>query len=393
MPGILRSVALGFLLAAVFAGRAPGAQPAGTAPAFDQEFKSLSALHAAPAPKELPDFSEQRGEWFSRRNAEMHERGLALIAAHPTEPRRWDVVMMLTAPPPFTRQVTVDGVTRTERDIEAYRAWRLRYTALVEELLAATDSSFSARSRAYTYLLGDYARNWRTRIKTPEGQAVLRKAETLYAGMESEYRHNFSMINGATALAELLDAADPDRCQVFLRKLLSEYAGAGRPDTDIRAMAAGRLKLLVGQAHPVWLALQSLDGQRFTSRDYEGKIVLLTLAPLTYPGVLDALKHVTTTYGARGVEVIQISTGRQNDRQAPPFTREELHAYGVQHGATWRVVFDGNDSLGRTARHLGLNYMPAYILLSRDHRFVAETASPRDITKAIDIELSLPAAP
>ncbi len=392
MPSPFRATAIAALFAALCAARALCAQPA-AADDFGREFQALSALRASQPPKELPRMSDAALDWSARRNAELHERALALLAAHPAEPRRWDVVMLLTAPPPFTRLVTVDGVTRTERDPEAYRAWRIRYTALVEELLAASDSSPSARARAYSHLLGDYARNWRTRLKTPEGQEVLRKAEALYAGMERELRHNPSLINGATALAELLDAADPARCQAFLRRLLAEYSGAGRPDTDIRAMAAGRLKLLLGQAHPVWLALQALDGQRFTSRDYEGKIVLLTLAPLTFPGVIDTLKHVTATYRDRGVEIIQVSTGRQHDLSAPPLAREALHAYGVQHGVTWRVVHDGSDHLGQTARSLGLHYLPAYILLSRDHRFVAETASPRELTRAIDIELALPASP
>ncbi|HEY1110802.1 MAG TPA: TlpA disulfide reductase family protein, partial [Opitutaceae bacterium] len=295
----------------------------------------------------------------------------------------------LTAPPPFTKQVTVDGVTRTVRDGDAARAWQARYLAMVESVLAAPDASFFARANAYSHLLGHYARTWRDRIKTPEGQEVLRKAEALYAGMEREFRHNPSMINGATALAGLLDAADPERCQVFLRKLLAEYTGAGRPDTAVREMATGRLKLLVGQAHPVWLALQTLEGEHITSRDYEGKIVLLTLAPLTYAGVIDVLKRVTATYRARGVEIVHVSTGRNNDRSAAALTREELQAYASEQGVTWRVVFDGNDLLGKTTRSLGLNYMPAYILLSRDHRFVAETPSSYQLTKAIDIELSL----
>lgn len=359
----------------------------------EQEFKALKALREIPPPAHLPRVSDAALDWSAVRNAELHDRALAFLAAHPTSPLRWDVVMLLTAPPPFTKQVTENGETRTVRDVDAYRAWMTRYFGMVEELLVARDASASARTAALSYLLNQVAMNWRTRFKTPEGQVMLRKAEGWWTMFERNHRASPALINGARSMAQILDVVDPARCEQFLLRLHAEYRGKKAPDPAIYEMAEGRLKLLHGQAFEVWLQLRAIDGQFADTRDYRGKIVVLALFPVTLEDGARFLGEVHASLQPKGVEIIHVATGASMDRTAPDLTEAEAAALIAEWKYPWRIAYDGKNAFGGLMRRLGLNAYPVYLVLSRDGRFVAETSSPRVALKAIETELSLPPEP
>lgn len=277
---------------------------------------------------------------------------------------------------------TTSPATRTERT-EIH----------TEHVKAFARASASARTAALSFLLHQVASNWRTRLKTPEGQIMLRKAEGWWAMFERNHRASPALVNGARSMAQILDAADPARCERFLIQLHAEYRGRKAPDPGIYEMAEGRLKLLHGQAYEVWLQLRAIDGQFADTRDYRGKIVLLALFPITLEDGARFLSEVHTNLRAKGVEIIHVATGASMDQTAPNLTEAETTAWIAERKHPWRVAYDGKNAFGGLMRRLGLNAYPLYLVLSRDGRFVAETSSPRSALKAIETELTLPPEP
>ena len=368
-----------------------------TAPAAslgaEGEFRAIKTLGQREVPVGWDRHSDEASALSGTWNLELHERGLAFWAKFPADPLRWDVWMMMNRAVFFTREVVESGETKVVRDPERWRAWSERYQRGVEELLAAPDAGASARATALGYLLGYYGRNWRSRITTPDGQTVLAKMTGWFERWEREFPDSPALINGVRAMAEVLDAADPARCQRFLYDVRARYRAETRRDRDIRGVVEGRLKLLLGQAYPVWIRLAALDGHFADTQEYRGRMVLISLFPLAWSTPAEFLRGLHEKYHARGLENIHVTGGDAMEVGAAPRSALETAWVAEEKQYPWRVVWDRQGTFGEFARTMGLNTYPTWLLLSRDGRFVAQTSSPREIVAAIDRELLIKMEP
>jgi len=365
----------------------------GTENSPEAEFRALKALGETQVPMGTAKLSEEEGAWLSARNLELHEQGLAFWVNYPDHPLRWDVWMLLSLTPTFSRESVEDGRITVVRDYERQRAWSRRYDEGLEELIGAPDASGSAKQRALSSLLTRNGMNWRGRIATPEGQRMLVKMTGWLEQWERDFPASLSILNGVRAVAEVLDVADPARCQQFLLNLPRRYAGDTARDRTIRAFAEGRLKLVLGQAYPVWLRLAALDGRFADTQEYRGKIVLVALFPVAWSAQVEFLRTLHGRFHTRGFEIIHVTGGDSMVGGETPRTALETAEIVDQADYPWRVAWDEKGTIGEVARSMGLNGYPTWLLLSRDGRFVAKTSSPREIVAALEAEVLIETEP
>lgn len=362
---------------------------AASSPEAEAEYKALKEFAGLGPPVGTARMSQEESEWFYKKGIELNERGLKFWSNHPMDPLRWDVWGLLSPVPQFTREVNENGQITKVRDVERIDAWRARYEQGLLDLLEAPDASALARQRAYSNLTAIKWGRWGSRAKTPEGQAALAQMLGWFDRNQRENPAGLGLVTDARKIAEMLDASDPLQCQRFLLGLINKYPTGSRRDRDMRAMAEGRLKVLLGQANQVWMRLAALDGRFVETKEYQGKLVLLAIVPLMWEQQIAYMKDLHAKYHERGFEIIHITGGESS--RAGEESRDALQtALEVdEKNLPWRVVWDRKGTIGEVSRSLGKNVYPGWLLLSRDGRFVAETSSPSALNRAIEAELAI----
>ncbi len=355
----------------------------------EKEYLALKAFREAGPPQGTARRSQDESAWMVAKGLELHARGLKFGADHPNEPLRWEVWTMLTVTPQWERTVVENGVAQVVRDRERMAAWSRLQQERLEQLLEAPDASPRARTAAFSFLITNNGVRWKSRVKSPEGQAVLRQMLGWFERWERELPQSLNLINGARSIAEMLDAADPAHAQRFLLGLIQRYPGNARRDVDLRTMAEGRLKLLLGQAQPVWLRLAALDGRFADTQDFVGKLVLVVIIPLTWKEQVDFLHGLHTAYQKQGLEIIQVTGGDPGRAGDAPLTALDTALDVDAQQLPWRVAWDRKGTIGEVSRSLGKNVYPAWLLIARDGRFVAETSSQTALLRALERELAL----
>lgn len=355
----------------------------------EAEHKALKALSEMGPPVGMVRMSAEEQAWSFEKSTKLHERGLKFWEDYPNDPLRWDVWVLLRSTPRWGREVTENGETKIVLDRERMDAWWRLQQERFEQLLEAPDASPHARMSAFDFLIASHAGRWTARAKTPEGQAVLVKMLGWFERWQREYPESLALINGARRIAEMLDVADPLQAQRFLLGLINRYPADTRRDREIREMAEGRLKLVLGQAYPVWLRLAALDGRFADTRDYAGKLVLVAIVPLPWGEQLDFMHGLQTAYHPHGLEIIHVTGGDPMRHGEAPRTALETAIDADDQKLPWRVAWDRKGTIGEFSRSLGKNVYPAWLLISRDGRFVAETSSQGALMRAIERELAL----
>jgi hypothetical protein len=355
----------------------------------EAEFQALKSFSEMGPPAGTMRRSAEEDAWMYEKGIQLHERGLKFWEDYPNDPLRWDVWALLRGTPLWQRTVTENGETKVVRDRERMEAWWRLQQEQFEELLEAPDASSRARMAAFDFLISSHAGRWTSRAKTPEGQAALVKMIGWFERWQREYPQGLSLINGARRIAEMLDVADPLQAQRFLLGLINRYSADTRRDRDIREMAEGRLKLLLGQAYPVWVRLAALDGRFADTRDYVGKLVLVAIVPLPWGEQLDFMHGLYAAYHKHGFEIIHVTGGDPARYGEAPRTALETAVDVDEQKLPWRVAWDRKGTIGEVSRSLGKNVYPAWLLIARDGRFVAETSSQRELVRAIERELTL----
>jgi len=377
------------------AGAPLGAHGAEREPAMSAEaaYRAIKDAWERSPPTGTDRNSGPAEDFFQARARDLYERGQDFWRDFPQEPRRWEVWMMMRTYVPFTREVVENGRRKTVPDGERQREWRDFYVRRVEEeLLAAPDASAVAKATALDYLI-QRGTNWRRTITTPEGQKMLAKMTAWFDRWQRDYPQSLSLINGVHAMAEVLDAADPARCERFLNELQARYSADTRRDRDIRAVVEGRMKRLHGQAYPVWIRLAALDGRFADTQEYRGKMVLFSLFPLAWEEQAEFLRGLHAKYHDRGLENIQVTGGDAMEIGAARRTALETALIADEKNYPWRIAWDQKGTFGAFARSLGINAYPSWLLISRDGRFVAQTTSQREIVTAIERELLIKPEP
>jgi thiol-disulfide isomerase/thioredoxin len=359
--------------------------PAGT-PA-DKDFAAFEALQKTPppaSPKEMGSAAFML--WADAHQQKVGAAGFAFYANHPTDPRRWDVVLAVSRlKPMFIKDAGPDFATQGLKgaviDEAAKAAWKEKNTALWQALNAATDvppgpaeerdwSNFAFDFRAATAALKaggspDWAA-FRTRFdahaaKYSQMEAILAKRAGDYLGA--------------------LERNLPGRAAAEWQHLLDTSA-----IESLRKLAGDQLKLIALMSQPLDIAFTAVDGRKVDLKDLRGKVVLIDFwATWCGPCIaeLPNVKKVYSAYRDRGFEVVGIAL--ENGKLAPTDTPEQAAAkleaarkiltdFTAKEEMPWPQYFDGKYWKNDFAVQFDIRGIPAMFLLDQTGKVVTTNA-------------------
>ncbi|MBL9203609.1 MAG: TlpA family protein disulfide reductase [Opitutaceae bacterium] len=335
----------------------------------------------------LPADWEQRSPSDQvRANEAMMQRAqdleLAFIDSHPTDPRRWEIVVILRRSlPRFVTEIPTgydmhpdDGTLILDH---AAFAKRLRRIATLEQaLLSANDLPSSLSLAKYRPLfLARTVDDALTLARTQPGVAIdwasLATKVDAYArdfpgASEAEWLENTYL--------QLLESKRSDALRARLQQ------SAQSPNAKVRAMVAGRLRVENARDEPMELTFTALDGRKVDLAGLRGKVVLIDFwATWCGPCIaeLPNVKAAYEKYHDRGFEVIGIALDAEVDR-------EKLRQFIEREHLPWPQYFDGKKWKTALARDFSVSSIPTTFLLGPDGRLASTSARG----KSLDLEIS-----
>ena len=374
-PLALFSLLLGFVLVT---GSARSDTPAADAATSELEaIRAFTRTESEPRETLTPAGRLQHGE---DRLRQLREQGRAYLNAHPTDPRRWEAVMwLLIYPPQFIKVTPPDNPTgrpRIEVDQAARAAWQAELAHLRAALWAATDVAPAVREQlASAEINAELSGIERTRdpVRLPALQTRLDAlaaefpTSEIVAGAEGVYLNTAAKV-------------DPSSVEPLVRRLVAS------PNSFIRSLAAGKLRMLDFQTKPLALTFIAVDGREVDLAKLRGKVVLIDFWATWCGPCLAELPNVKKVYAAyhdQGFEVVGISL--ENAKLAPKDTPEQTAAklakakkiltdFTTKEEMPWAQYFDGKFWKNDIATNYAINAIPATFLLDQEGKLVSTQA-------------------
>jgi peroxiredoxin len=125
----------------------------------------------------------------------------------------------------------------------------------------------------------------------------------------------------------------------------------------------------VGQAAPqapVNFSMRSLNDGTVTSANLRGKVVVLAYGATWLPlsrAQLQGLKQISDDYAARGVAVYWVSADSDSPKSRNYASDDQIHSFVSKFGISVPVLRDPN---GTVAKQLGVDQLPAVVILNKD---------------------------
>lgn len=367
-------------------------------PAADADFAALQALqnrlppwvtlgadgkrHVGPPPP-----ASEAVLWRELSARETTDAALAFVAAHPTDPRRWDAALVaLRSNRVFVQELKsgydqavaareLDRIrTLIVRDEAAAAAWDQRMTQLLADLFAAPDASAAVIASAI-----DHACYRVTLDRTLAPEAKLARLRELLALGERRAPDDDRLASAYDHYFRTLQRHDP----AALPGELARVAPSKNPTVAQRA--AGWQNLEGARAQSVEMKFTAVDGRDVDLAQLRGKVVLIDFWA-TWCGPckeeLPNIKRVYDAYHARGFEVIGIALDKAEDRQ-------KLIDYCRENNLPWPQHFDGRFWKNEFAVKYAVRAIPAMFLLDRDGKVVTTDARGKKLEPEVKRLLGL----
>lgn len=353
-----------------------------TADADHAAFQSLRQEKPPGSPKEMG--VEQYLTWVDRNRQAQWAAARAFLAAHPTDPRRWDAVMAaLKAPPYFIASFGPDVETKGPGaiipDAAAAAAARQQAEELTSAMLASTDAAPALREDAEW---GLFAKDFRaTSVAKAKGEAHD------FSGFPARFDAHVAKYAQLDAVA----ARATDYLGALERNLPGASAGIWEhlkdaPNAALRAKAAERLDFLERTSKPLEMAFTAADGRPVDLKNLRGKVVLIDFwATWCGPCIaeLPNIKQVYAAYHDKGFEIVGIAL--ENGKLLPTDTPEQTAAklaaarqvltdFTAKHDMPWPQYFDGKWWKNDISTQYAINGIPAMFLLDQSGKIVSTNA-------------------
>jgi len=356
------------------------------------DYQTLQRLHASQPPSEFMRGSDDYFSWLQERARKRHDLGLEYFARNPTDPRRWEILLTLQYGRNQRVQVLRDGSKQMVQEAGDRTEWEQKYSAWLEELIAAPDASDRARSDALRQLIEAGA--FRIRRGEPDTEKNLpEKVQAWMARFERENPDSGHISSLYRTVATMLNAIEPPRGTHFLQERRAAHGSEKVADVMLRRNLDRYIRYMAGQEEPVhelWRQLQALEPTLADPSLYRGKVVLIASLAVDWSSRTMELEELYRKYNAAGFEIVHVAYYNAN-RSAPPEQRDKaaMQRFVAAKQWPWRVVWDPRDRPEESfAQHWGQNTIPAMFLIGRDDRIVPERIGTLSLDARIAAELS-----
>ena len=348
--------------------------PARAATTADQDWAALlGVLQNARLPSDWDQLSPtQQVRDDEVRLQRIQALQLDFIAAHPHDPRRWEIVVILRrSTARFVKEILpgydADPVPTNLVIDEAAKAVRLRRIGELEAaMLQATDVPAKLSLDKYRPLFA--ARRIDDQLTLARGKP----ADAIdWAALEAKidaYAAEFPTKHEAVWLEDtylqVLDAKRPD---AVTDRLQHSTASASH---EVRQLVEGRLRIEAARREPLELSFTALDGQVVDLARWRGKVVLIDFwATWCGPCLeeLPKLKAAYAKYHDRGFAVVGIALDAEADG-------EKLRRLVQKENLPWPQYFDGKKWKTALAQRFAISRIPAMLLLGPDGRLITTKA-------------------
>jgi len=340
--------------------------PASAADADFAAFQAASSVKPPAPPKEMG--AEKYFKWSDKSRQAAQALGLAFLAHHPSDPRRWEVVTSLINTAPlfakgFGPDVEQKGSAAAIIDETAKAAWEARSVELKAALLASPDVPLE---RKEPLEWAAFATDFRaTRGAVDRGEKVDWGAfRTRFDVHLAKYAKLDVVANRAADYLGALESRVPGRSLAEWKYLLNA------PNAKLQEKAAERIKYYDDMAKPLEITFTAVDGRAVDLAKLRGKVVLIDFwATWCGPCIaeLPNIKSVYEKYHAQGFEIIGISLDREQDKQ-------KLIDFTAKESMPWPQHFDGKYWKNEIAVRFAINSIPAMFLVGPDGRVVTTNA-------------------